>query len=212
MAFSKIALLLILNVIFFTLVSSNPVPYRKPTSLRVCANVLDLVKVSLPQRSKCCGLIKGLVDLEAAVCLCTALKADLLGLKLNVPISLSVILNQCGKKIALLLILNVIFFTLVSSNPVPYRNPTCKNALKFKVCANVLDLVKVSLPQRSKCCGLIKGLVDLEAAVCLCTALKADLLGLKLNVPISLSVILNQCVLFHEPFKLNNEHEIDATD
>ncbi|WZZ73515.1 hypothetical protein YC2023_084885 [Brassica napus] len=82
---------------------------------------------------------------------------------------------------------------LKGSNPVPYRNPTCKNALKFKVCANVLDLVKVSLPQRSKCCGLIKGLVDLEAAVCLCTALKADLLGLKLNVPISLSVILNQC-------------------
>ncbi|KAF2534186.1 hypothetical protein F2Q70_00031515 [Brassica cretica] len=176
MAFSKIVLLLILNVIFFTLVSSNPVPYRKPTcknalKFKVCANVLDLVKVSLPQRSKCCGLIKGLVDLEAAVCLCTALKADLLGLKLNVPISLSVILNQC----------------------VPYRKPTCKNALKFKVCANVLDLVKVSLPQRSKCCGLIKGLVDLEAAVCLCTALKADLLGLKLNVPISLSVILNQC-------------------
>ncbi|CAN7026890.1 unnamed protein product [Brassica rapa subsp. trilocularis] len=112
-------------------------------------------------------------------------------------------------KIALLLILNVIFFTLVSSNPVPYRKPTCKNALKFKVlpyrkptcknalkfkvCANVLDLVKVSLPTRSKCCGLIKGLVDLEAAVCLCTALKADLLGLKLNVPISLSVILNHC-------------------
>ncbi|CDY33497.1 14 kDa proline-rich protein DC2.15 [Brassica rapa] len=96
-------------------------------------------------------------------------------------------------KIALLLILNVIFFTLVSSNPVPYRKPTCKNALKFKVCANVLDLVNVSLPTRSKCCGLIKGLVDLEAAVCLCTALKADLLGLKLNVPISLSVILNHC-------------------
>ncbi|WZZ02148.1 hypothetical protein YC2023_074476 [Brassica napus] len=187
MAYSKIALLLILNVIFFTLVSSNPVPYRKPTcknalKFKVCANVLDLVKVSLPQRSKCCGLIKGLVDLEAAVCLCTALKADLLGLKLNVPISLSVILNQCGKKVP-----------SVSSNPVPYRKPTCKNALKFKVCANVLDLVKVSLPQRSKCCGLSKGLVDLEAAVCLCTALKADLLGLKLNVPISLSVILNQC-------------------
>ncbi|KAG2264714.1 hypothetical protein Bca52824_071793 [Brassica carinata] len=45
-------------------------------------------------------------------------------------------------KIALLLILNVIFFTLVSSNPVPYRKPTCKNALKSKVCANVLDLVR----------------------------------------------------------------------
>ncbi|WZZ73513.1 hypothetical protein YC2023_084883 [Brassica napus] len=60
--------------------------------------------------------------------------------------------------------------------------------------------------------GDLYGLVDLEAAVCLCTALKADLLGLKLDVPISLSVILNQCVLFHEPFKLNSKHEIDATD
>ncbi|CAH2046141.1 unnamed protein product [Thlaspi arvense] len=108
-------------------------------------------------------------------------------------------------KIAILLIFNVIFFTLVSSTyvpcpPPPYKKPspsspypTCKNALKLKVCANVLDLVKISLPSSSKCCSLINGLVDLEAAVCLCTALKANLLGIKLNVPISLSAILNHC-------------------
>ncbi|ESQ39839.1 hypothetical protein EUTSA_v10001071mg [Eutrema salsugineum] len=114
-------------------------------------------------------------------------------------------------KIALLLIFNVIFFTLVSSTSVPcppppsknhhkkpspsspYRKPTCKNALKLNVCANVLDLVKVSLPPTSKCCKLINGLVDLEAAVCLCTALKANLLGINLNVPVSLSLILNHC-------------------
>ncbi|CAH2046146.1 unnamed protein product, partial [Thlaspi arvense] len=106
MAYSKIAILLIFNVIFFTLVSSTyvpspPPPYKKPSPSSpypTCKNALKL-KVSLPSSSKCCSLINGLVDLEAAVCLCTALKANLLGIKLNVPISLSAILNHCGKKV-----------------------------------------------------------------------------------------------------------------
>ena len=114
-------------------------------------------------------------------------------------------------KIALLLVLNVIFFTLVSSTSAPCppppskspnkkpppsspRKPTCKDALKLKVCANVLNLVKVSLPQKTECCALIKGLVNLDAGVCLCTALKANVLGIiNLRVPISLSVLFNQC-------------------
>jgi len=41
----------------------------------------------------------GLVDLEAAVCLCTAIKANVLGIPLNVPVDLSVILNYCGKNV-----------------------------------------------------------------------------------------------------------------
>ncbi|EOA12450.1 hypothetical protein CARUB_v10028669mg [Capsella rubella] len=97
-------------------------------------------------------------------------------------------------KIALLLIFNVIFFTLVSSTSVPNRKATCKDALKLKVCANVLNLVKVALPPKSsKCCALIKDLVDLQAAVCLCTALKANVLGINLNVPLSLNLVLNRC-------------------
>ncbi|KAF8118519.1 hypothetical protein N665_0004s0011 [Sinapis alba] len=96
-------------------------------------------------------------------------------------------------KIALLLILNVIFFTLVSSTPNPYHKPTCKDALKFKVCAKVLNLAEVFLPEKSQCCALFKGLVDINAMVCLCTALKANLLGINLDVPVSLSVILKQC-------------------
>ncbi|KAL0737290.1 hypothetical protein Bca4012_013500 [Brassica carinata] len=114
-------------------------------------------------------------------------------------------------KIALLLIFNVIFFTLVSSTSVPFPKLTCKDSLKvsstsvpfpkltckdslkFKVCANVLNLAKVSLPEKARCCTLIKGLADLDAAVCLCTAIKADLLGIKLNIPVSLSVIFNAC-------------------
>ncbi|KAF8108460.1 hypothetical protein N665_0109s0081 [Sinapis alba] len=96
-------------------------------------------------------------------------------------------------KIALLLIFNVICFTLVSSTSLPLGKLTCKDSVKFKVCANVLNLAKVSLPAKAKCCTLIKGLVDLDAAVCLCTAIKADLLGIKLNIPVSLSVIFNAC-------------------
>jgi hypothetical protein len=45
----------------------------------------------------CCSLIQGLVDLEAAVCLCTALRLTLLGINLNLPINLSLVLNNCGR-------------------------------------------------------------------------------------------------------------------
>ncbi|PON47293.1 HMW glutenin [Parasponia andersonii] len=58
--------------------------------LGVCADVLNV--------TPCCTLLQGLADLEAAVCLCTAIKANFLGIKVNVPVSLSLLLNYCGKK------------------------------------------------------------------------------------------------------------------
>ncbi|KAG2660356.1 14 kDa proline-rich protein DC2.15-like [Panicum virgatum] len=69
------------------------------------------------------------------------------------------------------------------------------NALKLGVCADVLGLVQaqVGAPPALPCCSLLKGLVDLEAAVCLCTAVKANVLGIQLNLPINLSLILNYC-------------------
>ncbi|KAJ8464575.1 hypothetical protein OPV22_027127 [Ensete ventricosum] len=70
--------------------------------LGICANVLrGLLNVTLgtPPKQPCCSLLQGLVDLEAAVCLCTALKGNVLGLKLNIPVSLSLLLNYCGKKV-----------------------------------------------------------------------------------------------------------------
>ena len=70
-----------------------------------------------------------------------------------------------------------------------------KNALKLGVCANVLGLIKakVGVPPAEPCCPLLEGLVDLEAAVCLCTAIKGNILGINLNLPIDLSLILNYC-------------------
>ncbi|KAK7346700.1 hypothetical protein VNO80_21223 [Phaseolus coccineus] len=120
-------------------------------------------------------------------------------------------LKACSS-LALLLTLNLLFFSLVSAcgsyscpGPNPKPNPTpsptpsgsCpRDALKLGVCANVLNgLVNATLgqPPVTPCCTLLDGLVDLEAAVCLCTALKANILGINLNLPISLSLLLNVC-------------------
>ena len=66
--------------------------------LSVCANVLDLIKVGLPPHPRCCPLLEGLVDLDAALCLCTAIKANVLNIvNLSVPVSLELILNNYGK-------------------------------------------------------------------------------------------------------------------
>ncbi|CAL4968965.1 unnamed protein product [Urochloa decumbens] len=80
--------------------------------------------------------------------------------------------------------------------PTPSGGGSCPiNALKLNVCANVLNLLKLSIPivGNDKCCPLLQGLVDLDAAVCLCTAIKANILGINLNVPIDLSLLLNHC-------------------
>ncbi|KAJ9549913.1 hypothetical protein OSB04_022456 [Centaurea solstitialis] len=89
----------------------KPKPNLKPSKatcpkdtlkLGVCANLLSgLVglEVGSPPVKPCCTLIQGLTDIEAAVCLCTAIKANVLGINLNVPVSLSLLLNACGKKV-----------------------------------------------------------------------------------------------------------------
>ncbi|CAN6859905.1 unnamed protein product [Brassica oleracea] len=95
--------------------SPNPRPVTPPSNpgssgncpidvlkLGVCGNVLSgLLNIQLgqPSAQPCCSLVQGLVDVEAAICLCTALKVNVLGINLNVPISLSVLLNKCNKKV-----------------------------------------------------------------------------------------------------------------
>uniref|UniRef100_A0A7C9CTC3 Bifunctional inhibitor/plant lipid transfer protein/seed storage helical domain-containing protein n=1 Tax=Opuntia streptacantha TaxID=393608 RepID=A0A7C9CTC3_OPUST len=70
--------------------------------LGVCAKLLgDLLhlKIGSPPIEPCCSLIQGLADLEAAACLCTTIKANVLGLiHLNVPLSLSLLVNVCGRQ------------------------------------------------------------------------------------------------------------------
>ena len=86
----------------------SPPPPKKETcpidtlKLGVCANVIGGLigaVIGTPPKEPCCSLLNGLVDLEAAVCLCIAIKANILGINLNVPVDLSLLLNYCGKKV-----------------------------------------------------------------------------------------------------------------
>ncbi|KAJ4789795.1 Bifunctional inhibitor/lipid-transfer protein/seed storage 2S albumin superfamily protein [Rhynchospora pubera] len=124
--------------------------------------------------------------------------------------------TKSAATLAILLTLNLLFFTFTnacgSGCPTPSgggsssgsgsgsssgSSGSCpKNALKFGVCADVLEIikgVKVGTQLTTKCCSLLDGLVNLEAAVCLCTAIKGNVLGINLNLPIDLSLILNYC-------------------
>lgn len=62
-------------------------------------NGLINVQLGTPPRQPCCTLIQGLADLEVAVCLCTALRGNVLGYNLNVPIDLTLLVNYCGCRI-----------------------------------------------------------------------------------------------------------------
>ncbi|CAM0871190.1 unnamed protein product [Alopecurus aequalis] len=79
--------------------------------------------------------------------------------------------------------------------PTPSTGRCSIGTLKLKVCANVLNLIKLNIgvPANEECCPLLSGLADLDAAICLCTAIKADILGIHLNLPIDLTLLLNQC-------------------
>ncbi|KAG5538628.1 hypothetical protein RHGRI_019253 [Rhododendron griersonianum] len=107
---------------------------------------------------------------------------------------------------ALLILLNLIFisfFSNVSSNgfPCPPSTPKpaekCpKDTLKFGVCGEWLGLVTevIGAKPSPKCCALVEGLAELEAALCLCTAIKANVLGaVNVEVPIALSLVVNGC-------------------
>ncbi|XP_021294618.1 14 kDa proline-rich protein DC2.15-like [Herrania umbratica] len=105
-ALPAIAFLLSLNLLFLSMANANinqPKCEKNGLTLNVCANVLEnflSVRVGNP-RSPCCSLIKGLVDLEADVCLCTLVDANILGLVVNlVSVSLSLLLNNCGKEVS----------------------------------------------------------------------------------------------------------------
>ncbi|KAK4259729.1 hypothetical protein QN277_006031 [Acacia crassicarpa] len=111
------SLLLTLNLLllFITLGScarppSPPPPSSSPQGscpidvleLGVCADLLNSVNVTIgsPPATPCCSLLSGLADVEAAECLCLAIDANILGLQLDVPLSLGVILNDCGKSVS----------------------------------------------------------------------------------------------------------------
>uniref|UniRef100_A0A0E0L6S5 Bifunctional inhibitor/plant lipid transfer protein/seed storage helical domain-containing protein n=1 Tax=Oryza punctata TaxID=4537 RepID=A0A0E0L6S5_ORYPU len=84
-------------------------------------------------------------------------------------------------------------------HPCPTPAGKCPmNTVKLGVCADVLDgLIHATVgkpkPPKEPCCPLIAGLADLDAAVCVCLAINANVLGVNLDVPVDLSLLLNYC-------------------
>ncbi|XP_062030253.1 14 kDa proline-rich protein DC2.15-like [Rosa rugosa] len=120
--------------------------------------------------------------------------------------------------VALFLSINLLFWALASgcftcsqphpiTTPKPIKTPipsagsaatkSCpRDTLKLGVCAKLLNGAVgavVGSPPDTPCCAVLHGLLDLEVAVCLCTAIKANILGINLNIPISLSLLLDGC-------------------
>ncbi|GER51607.1 lipid-transfer protein [Striga asiatica] len=73
----------------------------------------------------------------------------------------------------------------------PPANGGCPiDTLKLGACVDLLGgLVHIG-PAVNKCCPILSGLVELEAAACLCTTLKLKTLNLKIYVPIALQLLV----------------------
>ncbi|KAK4391611.1 proline-rich protein [Sesamum angolense] len=76
----------------------------------------------------------------------------------------------------------------------PPGKATCPiDTLKLGACVDLLGgLVHIGLgdPAVNECCPMLSGLVELEAAACLCTTLKIKALNLKIYVPLALQLLV----------------------
>ncbi|TVU12371.1 hypothetical protein EJB05_46012, partial [Eragrostis curvula] len=83
-------------------------------------------------------------------------------------------------------------------SPPPYTpSPpprTCPiDTLKLNACVDVLGgLIHLVIGQeaRAKCCPLLQGIADLDAALCLCTTIRARLLNLNIYLPVALTLLI----------------------
>ncbi|KAM3310837.1 hypothetical protein ACQJBY_031491 [Aegilops geniculata] len=96
------ALFLALNLLLVAGVrgqSRNPCPTNALADLKVCADVLVLLKlkINVPANQQCCPMIGQLVKLDVAACLCAAIKFSVIGIPINLPLDIPLVLNYCGR-------------------------------------------------------------------------------------------------------------------
>ncbi|MBA0865299.1 hypothetical protein Goshw_010957, partial [Gossypium schwendimanii] len=86
-----------LGLEFRTIVGENQDSYNvNQTDTALIGN--EYKAMSVPPEP-CCSLIRGLADLEAALCICNGIRANVLGIiDINLPISLIILLNNCGRE------------------------------------------------------------------------------------------------------------------
>nr|XP_034594274.1 putative lipid-binding protein AIR1 [Setaria viridis] len=88
------------NLLLLGMASDAATCPRDAVQLGACAKALvglvD-VKVGDPPVLPCCPLVAGIVDAEAAACLCTVIKGNTLGVHLDLPVDPSIVFNNCGR-------------------------------------------------------------------------------------------------------------------
>ncbi|VAI70858.1 unnamed protein product [Triticum turgidum subsp. durum] len=75
----------------------------------------------------------------------------------------------------------------------PARKTCPIDALKLNACVDVLSgLVHLVIGReaRSKCCPLVQGVADLDAALCLCTTIRARVLNINIYLPVALRLLI----------------------
>ncbi|GLJ25601.1 hypothetical protein SUGI_0490450 [Cryptomeria japonica] len=87
--------------------------------------------------------------------------------------------------------------TSVTKCPPPPPTSAAKcplDALKLGACVDLLGgLVHIGIgdPVENQCCPVIEGVLGLEAALCLCTTIRAKLLDLNILLPLALELIVS---------------------
>ncbi|XP_065860157.1 putative lipid-binding protein At4g00165 [Euphorbia lathyris] len=105
---------------------------------------------------------------------------------------------------AIVILFNLIYlFNSASSHKIPSSSPAQKAAgkcpkdtLKFGICGSWLGLVHENIGSKpsKECCALIEGIADVEAAICLCTVIKANVVGVvNVQAPVAISLLLSAC-------------------
>ncbi|KAH9310988.1 hypothetical protein KI387_026023 [Taxus chinensis] len=105
------------------------------------------------------------------------------------------------KAAALLVMLMISICTTIHpvvAHSKPYYSPPSHskcplNALKLGACVDVLGgLVHVGLgdPVVNQCCPLLEGLLEVEAALCLCTTIRIKLLNVNIILPLALDLLV----------------------
>ncbi|OMP05507.1 hypothetical protein CCACVL1_01875 [Corchorus capsularis] len=111
--------------------------------------------------------------------------------------------SKASAPIAFFLALNLLFFTLVSSQtpspPPPPPSPCPGGLLSGFFCLNLLGsaLFNITLGTPSPCCSNVLGLLGINAGVCLCPEIAriAQLLGFGtgINITYALGNVLSSC-------------------
>ncbi|KAK8484131.1 hypothetical protein V6N13_096105 [Hibiscus sabdariffa] len=101
-ASAAIALLLSLNLLFFSMANADIITLKECPNydVNVCVNVLGLGGILIGTSGPCCSLLSTLFTADAQVCLCAIVKANILGVVVvDATAELNLLLSQYSLKL-----------------------------------------------------------------------------------------------------------------